>query len=304
MIPIGYFYVFGCASTFGLITTLAKLTYDEGASAEAVVFFRILAGSLLMGIWSAYAHRKNLKHVIRKSMKKSNFPVAVLVFVIGSCIAGMSLGYLSSVKYIPVSLSVLLFFTFPFWVLLLNFLIHGIVVNRLKLFSFVLAFAGLSLCLGPTWDLLKWQGIAMVLGGSLCSAGMIVGASKVTQTIPMFDLVFLSNTIGALIVGLILYLTDSFSLTQTFWGWTGIVVICILFVIGQLSLFAATKSIGSAETSLMLNIEPLISILAAIILLGERLVLFQYMGVVIIFVALIMTSTRHKVFFYFKQVKR
>jgi len=304
MIPKGYLYVFGCASTFGLITTLAKLTYDEGESPETVVFFRILAGSLLMGICSAYAHRKNLKHVIRKSLKKSNLPVAVLVFVIGSCIAGMSLGYLSSVKYIPVSLSVLLFFTFPFWVLLLNFLIHGIVVNRLKLFSFVLAFAGLSLCLGPAWDLLKWQGIAMVLGGSLCSAGMIVGASKVTQNIPMFDLVFLSNTIGALIVGIILYFTDSFSLNQTFWGWTGIVVICILFVIGQLSLFAATKSIGSAETSLMLNIEPLISILAAIILLGERLVLFQYMGVVIIFVALIMTGTRHKVFFYFKQVKR
>jgi len=257
-----------------------------------------------MGTWSAYSHRKNLKHVIRKSLHKTNLPVAFLVFVIGSCVAGMSLGYLGSVKYIPVSLSVLLFFTFPFWVLLLNFLIHGIVVNRLKLFSFVLAFAGLSFCLGPTWDQLKWQGIAMVLGGSLCSAGMIVGASKVTQTIPMFDLVFLSNTIGALIVGLILYLTDSFSLTQTFWGWTGIVVICILFVIGQLSLFAATKSIGSAQTSLMLNIEPLISILAAIILLGERLVLFQYMGVVIIFVALVMTSTHRQVFIYFKKVKR
>ena len=304
MIPQGYLYVFGCASSFGLITTLAKLTYDEGASPQTVVFFRILAGSLLMGIWSAYSHRKNLKHVIRKSLQKANLPIALLVFVIGSCIAGMSLGYLGSVKYIPVSLSVLLFFTFPFWVLLLNFFIHGIVVNRLKLVAFVLAFAGLSLCLGPTWDVLEWWGITLVLGGSLCSAGMIVGASEATHKIPMSDLVFLSNTIGALFVGLILYITDSFSLTQTSGGWSGIAAICILFVIGQLSLFSATKYIGSAQTSLMLNIEPLVSILAAIILLGESLVLSQTMGVVVILVALILASTNQQVFSVFKKEKR
>ena len=303
MIPQGYLYVFGCASSFGLITTLAKLTYNEGASPQIVVFFRILAGSLLMGTWSAYSHRKNLKHVIRKSLHKTNLPVAFLVFVIGSCVAGMSLGYLGSVKYIPVSLSVLLFFTFPFWVLLLNFLIHGIVLNRSKLFAFVLAFTGLALCLGPTWEVLEWQGIALVLGGSLCSAGMIVGATKATQNIPMFDLVFFSNTIGVLFVGMILFFTDSFSLPQTYGGWSGIATICILFVIGQLSLFAATKTIGSAQTSLMLNIEPLISILAAIILLGESLALSQSMGVAVILVALLLAGTNKQVFSLFKKVK-
>ena len=116
MIQLGYFYVAGCAFSFGLITTIAKLTYDEGASPQTVVFFRILAGSLMMGVWSVMSHRKNLKKIILKSPRFSNLPFAFLVFVIGFCIAGMSLGYLSSVKYIPVSLSVLLFFTFPFWV--------------------------------------------------------------------------------------------------------------------------------------------------------------------------------------------
>jgi len=42
MIPRGYLYVFGCASSFGLITTLAKLTYDEGASPQTVVFSAFL----------------------------------------------------------------------------------------------------------------------------------------------------------------------------------------------------------------------------------------------------------------------
>ena len=92
MIPRGYLYVFGCASSFGLITTLAKLTYYEGASPQTVVFFRILAGSLLMGVWSAYFHRYNLKYVIRKSLQATNLPIVFLIFAIGFCIAAMSLG--------------------------------------------------------------------------------------------------------------------------------------------------------------------------------------------------------------------
>ena len=290
MIQLGYFYVAGCAFSFGLITTIAKLTYDEGASPQTVVFFRILAGSLMMGVWSVMSHRKNLKKIILKSPRFSNLPFAFLVFVIGFCIAGMSLGYLSSVKYIPVSLSVLLFFTFPFWVLILNYFIDGVVVSRSNFLSFVLAFFGLAICLGPSWEVLDWRGIALVLGGALCSAGMIIGASKATKLVSMTDLVFLSNTVGVIFVGLLLYLTDSFSLSHTIDGWSGIAVICILFIIGQLSLFAATKSIGSTQTSLILNIEPLVSIGAAIFLLGENLLFSQSLGVAVILLALILPS--------------
>ncbi|MAW06357.1 MAG: hypothetical protein CL918_07455 [Deltaproteobacteria bacterium] len=290
MIQRGYFYVAGCAFSFGLITTIAKLTYDEGASPQTVVFFRILAGSLMMGVWSVVSHRKKLKKIILKSPRFSNLRLACLIFVIGFCIAGMSLGYLSSVKYIPVSLSVLLFFTFPFWVLILNYFIDGVVVSRLNFLSFVLAFFGLAICLGPSWEVLDWRGIALVLGGALCSAGMIIGASKATKLVSMTDLVFLSNTVGVIFVGLLLYLTDSFSLNQTIDGWSGIAVICVLFIIGQLSLFAATKSIGSTQTSLILNIEPLVSIGAAIFLLGENLLFSQSLGVAVILLALILPS--------------
>jgi drug/metabolite transporter (DMT)-like permease len=133
---------------------------------------------------------------------------------------------------------------------------------------------------------------------------MIVGVTKATQIISMSDLVFLSNTIGVILVGLIVFFTDSFSLTQTTWVWSGIATICILFVFGQLSLFAATKTIGSAQTSLMLNIEPLVSILAAVILLGESLVLSQTLGVTVILVALVLASATQQGFSFFKKKNR
>ena len=290
MIPRGYLYVIGCASSFGIITTLAKITYDEGASPPTVVFFRLLAGSLLMGIMSAWSHRKNLRSGKSKPESSNTWSLRVLIIVTGISIAVMSLGYLGSVKYIPVSLSVLLFFTFPFWVLLLNYFIDGEVPERLKLIAFVIAFFGLALTLGPTWQVLDWRGIALVLAGALGSAGMIIGGAKSVQLISMSNLVFFSNTVGAVLVGIILLLTDTFSLSQTPLGWAGIASICVLFVLGQLSLFAATRHIGSAQTSIMLNLEPFISIGAAMLLLGERLQLSQSLGVLVVISALFMAS--------------
>ena len=296
MISRGYLYVICCASSFGIIPTLAKITYDEGTSLEMVVFFRILAGSIFMGTWSAWKVKSKFFSKIIKISKGTNRSISLLIFVVGICVVGMGLGYIGSYKFIPVSLSVLLFFTFPFWVLLINFFIDGQSIKPLKIMAFILAFFGLSICLGPNWNSLDIRGILLVLLGSFCSAGMIVGASKATKIISMSDLIFFSNTIGAMILGISLFLYDHFTLSYSFEGWLGIILICILFNIGQLSLFAATKKIGSVQTSVMLNIEPIITIYSAIILLGEKLLFSQILGVAIILIALFLANFELKKF--------
>ena len=90
MISKGYLYVISCACSFGFIPTLAKLTYNEGTSPELVVFFRIFAGSVFMGIWSGWSYRKKLISVISQTLQAINRPIALLVVLIGIFIAGMS----------------------------------------------------------------------------------------------------------------------------------------------------------------------------------------------------------------------
>ncbi len=290
MISRGYLYVICCASSFGIIPTIAKITYDDGTSLEMVVFFRILAGSIFMGVWSAWKVEGKFLEKKMKIFREKNRSIAFLVFIVSICVVGMGLGYIGSYRFIPVSLSVLLFFTFPFWVLLLNFFIDGKSIKLLKLIAFILAFFGLSVCLGTNWNSLDIRGILLVLLGSFCSAGMIVGASKATKIISMSDLIFFSNTIGAIILGIFLFMYGYFTLSYSLGGWLGIMLICILFNIGQLSLFAATKKIGPAQTSMMLNIEPIITISSAIVLLGEKLLLSQIIGVAIILTALFLAN--------------
>ena len=80
MIPRGYFYLISCAFSFGLITTLAKISYDEGATPHTVVFFRILSASILMGLWSFWTGSK-----IQSGKKKQGTCCPQITFTIKNC---------------------------------------------------------------------------------------------------------------------------------------------------------------------------------------------------------------------------
>ena len=108
----GAFYAIGCAVTFGVITSLAKFTYDHGASPQTVVWSRILAAAVLLGGWHVLSSRTRKPLNTPVASEKTSAALPVLVVAIS--VAVMSLGYLGSVYFIPVSLSALLFFTFPF----------------------------------------------------------------------------------------------------------------------------------------------------------------------------------------------
>ena len=297
MIPRGYFYVICCACSFGFITTLAKISFNEGATPHTVVFFRILSTSILMGIWSFWTGGKLKSGGKNKEQVPSRLPLPLIILVTGICISVMSLGYLGSVKYIPVSLSVLLFFTFPFWVLIINYIIDREIPKLHKLFAFIVAFFGLALSLGPTWEVLDLLGIVLVLCGSVASAGFIVAGSKAVHLVATPILLFYSNTLAVFLVGAVMIYSETFSISLTILGWTGIGAVCFLFTIGQFFLFTGTKHTGSTQASLILNVEPLISIVAAIILLGEQLSIAQYIGVAVVITALLMAGDNPKRFF-------
>ena len=282
-----------CACSFGFITTLAKISFNEGATPHTVVFFRILSTSILMGIWSFWTGRKLQSGEKNKDQVPSRLPLPLIILVTGICISVMSLGYLGSVKYIPVSLSVLLF-TFPFWVLIINYIIDREIPKLHKFFAFIVAFFGLALSLGPTWEVLDLLGIVLVLCGSVASAGYIVAGTKAVQMIATPVLLFYSNTLAVFLVGAVMFYYETFSISHTILGWTGIGAVCFLFTIGQFFLFTGTKHTGSAQASLILNVEPLISIGAAIILLGEQLAMPQYIGVAVVITALFLAGDNPK----------
>ncbi len=87
---------------YGFNTTLSRLAYDTGTTPVSLIVFRFLLTSVAMVVLVA---------ILRKSWRMQVSPRVFLL-----CVAGMyitSIGYLGAVRYIPVSLAAIIFYTFP-----------------------------------------------------------------------------------------------------------------------------------------------------------------------------------------------
>ena len=84
---------------------------------------------------------------------------AILALALGG--AGVGIGYMSAVAFIPVSVAVVIFFTFPILIVLLSPLVDGGGMRGSLLVLAAIAFTGVALVIGPGIGALDWRGVAL-----------------------------------------------------------------------------------------------------------------------------------------------
>src|SRR5262245_44270205 len=94
---IGFARIAACATAFAFITPFSRISYDSGATPLAIVTLRTGA-FVLVALAMLLAKRQRLR--LSRHGLVNSFWLAITAY-------GMSVGYLSSVAFIPVSLSVL-----------------------------------------------------------------------------------------------------------------------------------------------------------------------------------------------------
>ena len=99
-----------------------------------------------------------------------------------------------------------------------------------------------------------------------------------------------SNLVGAGTIPLFLPILGGFVLPETGAGWLGMGGLCVFYVAAMLSMFAALHAAGAVRSSLIFNLEPVVAIVAAALLLGERLMPVQMGGVALVIGALMLAS--------------
>ena len=76
------------------------------------------------------------------------------------------------------------------------------------------------------------------------------------------------------------------ALPQTGIGWVGFFGVCVCSTASILALFASTVRIGAFRTALIMNLEPVVSTVLSIVVLGEVLTPVQFVGGAIMVTAL------------------
>ncbi len=265
---------------YGSITTLSRLVFDDGATALTIVALRSALFVLAIGAYLAFA-RGGIDLPRRAWYASALFALFMGVW---------AYGYLASIAYIPVSLAALLFFTFPLLVGLFAAIVRQERMTILKGFALLLAFAGLALALGPTWETLDWRGVALVLSASAVTAIAYVFITPVFREHDLVAVNFLANlwlTLGAFAYGLVV---RDFALPHSMEG-QYLMMTVIVFYIAAFSLWSlALPLIGSVRTAGMMNLEPVISIGLAALILGERLTPVEIGGAALVLLALVLVA--------------
>ena len=271
------------AIVLGLNTTFARLAYDAGSNPVTVLGGRFLACTLVIGIAVILLGRPT---VIPRGSRLSMLRVTAIWFLGPTC-------YLSSVAFIPVGLAAMLLYTFPLIVAAISHFQEGTRLGPIRVGAFLLAFAGLVIALSPSLSALDWRGIALASLAAVSTAVTFILSRRLISELGVFTFtMYMSAGSFVLIMGIVL-LVGGIVLPQNTSGWTGLSGAAFGFGVGILAMFTAIKYVGSAAAAMLLNLEPLISILAAAIVLGERLTLLQFTGGVMVVTALIL-STRER----------
>ncbi len=270
------------AAGLGAITTQAKIIYADGGNAMTVMFTRFLISTLVFGLLLA------VKRQSFKVDRQLRLPVAA----VGIVWSGAMICYLLSVESISVSLAVLLLYSYPLLVLIYSILSGQLSPSPLLVLVFFIAFLGLYLALSGGEIKLDATGLVLALLAGLGAAFTFIKGAQVAPRLNPLVITFWINAIGLLMIIPLVY--TQFSLPASTTGLFSLGTATLFYIIAILCQFQALARLPAATAAFILNLEPVVSILLASIILKEQLSNLQWLGVILV-ISVLVASVRIKI---------
>ena len=281
MFIFGVIFALVAGILFGLIGPTTKIAYNAGASVGLAIFLRYAVASLIILPFVPY--QKNLIGNYKQNIKY------FLSIAVGSIF--LTLGLLTSVIFIEVSLTILIFCLYPIYVLLYSIIIDKEKILLTVKILFLITFLGIVMVLGPSFKVINFLGILLAIIASLGATSMIIINQKMSlkniSPIPINIFINIFNTFFFFIILKIFFSLD-FNFPINIYLLILIPSICYSFAL--LSQLTAIPKIGQSYTALFLYLEPVVGVIGAVILLRESLEFYQIIGAIIVIMSLLSAS--------------
>ena len=281
MFIFGVIFALVAGVLFGLIGPTTKIAYNAGASIALTIFLRYAVASIIILPFIPY--QKNLLEIFKKNL------IYFLSISTGSIL--LTLGLLTSVIFIEVSLTILIFCLYPIYVLLFSIIIDKEKISLTLKFLFFITFSGIILVIVPSFTVINILGILLAFLASIGSTSMIIINQKMSvkgiSPIPINIFINVINTIFFFVI-LKLFFSLNFNFDINVYLLILIPSVCYSFAL--LSQLIAIPKIGQSYTALFLYLEPVVGVLGAVFLLKENLETYQMIGASIVIISLLSAS--------------
>ena len=281
MFIFGVIFALVAGILFGLIGPTTKIAYNSGASVALTIFLRYAVASIIIVPFIPY--QKNLLEIFKKNLKY------FLSISAGSIL--LTLGLLTSVIFIEVSLTILIFCLYPIYVLLFSIIVDKEKISLTVKILFFVTFLGIVLVIGPSFKVINIVGILLAFLASLGSTSMIIVNQKMSikgiSPIPINIFINVFNTFFFFVI-LKIFFSLNFNFDINIYLLILIPSVCYSFAL--LSQLIAIPKIGQSYTALFLYLEPVVGVLGAVFLLNENLETYQMIGASIVIISLLSAS--------------
>lgn len=274
-----------CLSSLGFTTNvlIANMALKEGIDVNTVNAVRYFIAIVLLFIFYK-SGRKTLKLPPRERYKA--LALGIPVFMIG-------IGYLGATQYIPVSLAVLIFYTAPFFVAIVTRFTENEPITIIRMLAIIIAFIGLSLALEiRSVNTLDWRGIIFGFVASIGGTGFVTFSSLTLRTADSQKVNFHCLAAGAVLFAAFLLITGGPTNAISPPGLLKLIISGVLLAFAYVTFFNGLEIIGPFKTSMLMNMEPIFTIILAAILLGERLSPLQLAGAGLVIAGIILITGR------------
>jgi len=266
------------ALSFSSVDILIKVVFASGMDVLTMVSLRGMLVVTFMAVWLRL-QPPPLRHTHRQRL---------IAWVIGVLFAGTMFGLMEAISLLPVSIAILAYFVYP----LMTGVVGGITgVDRLgwpSLLTAIAAFLGLALMLGAEFDHLSTAGIVWALGAAAFrTVSLLMTRAYLNGTDPRLTTWYsmlpstLLFVIGSAAIG-------DWHMPGSVIGWAAFVGSSVGSTLSTLLIYLSTNRIGPFRTAFIMNLEPLVTTILSLLLLGEFLSPLQALGAAVMLVSLLM----------------
>lgn len=276
----GVTFVIAAAIFFGLMPIWVKLAYATGLT---VLDFTLLRSGMAAAMLGGFILYRKIDFRIERQQLG---PMLLSSTLFTATILTLYLSY----KYVSAGVATSLHYLFPVLVMLLAYFIYDEKLQLHKWMALLISLAGIYLIADSGGSSFSPQGVGLAIGSAVCFAIYALTINH-PQLKKMDSLVLaLYLCVSAFIISLALLLVQG--------KWPLIITIKGLYYTGLVSFFCTAlaliffikgaQSIGSVNASILSTIEPVVSLVAGIIILHEPLTWYTSLGCTMIIVAVIL----------------
>jgi drug/metabolite transporter (DMT)-like permease len=282
---IGILLVIISALGYAWLPIFAKWAYAEGLTPIDLLALRfaIAAPTMWLLTWRETEDSRTLPRV--------------KLLLAGGLFAFVALTAFFSLALIPSSLYTLLLYTYPAMVVLLARLM-GEPLSPQAILALILTLVGIGL----TVPLQEGEfggidpfGVGLGLVNAALYAIYIMFSQRVLRGQQAVGHATRWNITGSLMVLVVIVAVQGLTLPVTWVGWASVVGIAIVCTVLPIFTFlTGIKRLGASKASILSSVEPLATLLLAVLLLGERLTWQQNVGGALILASVVVLQLKRK----------